>query len=157
MFRGYGEIVAPNDAETMVMPTESSTTNQTPPTDERVHGDLLRDCESKFANLPVHLKLTKLCSVAGLANNVEKRQYFKTLDDAELDNLKGSCREYTVPRSDKSSQVKGWIRGNTKIGPVLDVAVSYRQGRYGIEIMINSLFGDGTCSWVRIPGRLLGL
>ena len=29
-------------------------------------------------------------------------------------------------------------------------AVSYHQGRYGVEIMINSLFGDGTRSWVTI-------
>ena len=145
-----GRPLAPNDSETMVMPTELSTTNQTPPTDERVQGDLLRDYEQKFANLPVHLKLTKLCSNAGLANTVENRQYFTTLDDAELDKLKGSCREYTLRRCDKSSQVRGWIRGNTKIGPVLDVAVSYHQGRYGVQIMINSLFGDGTRSWVRI-------
>ena len=46
--------------------------------------------------------------------------------------------------------MKGWIRGNTKIGPVLDVAVSYHRGRYGVQIMINCLFGDGTRSWVRI-------
>ena len=59
-------------------------------------------------------------------------------------------REYTLLRSDQSSQVKGWIHGNTKIGPVLDVMVCYHQGRYGIEIMIGSLFGDKTCSWVRI-------
>ena len=39
---------------------------------------------------------------------------------------------------------------NTKIGPVLDVAVSYHQGRYGVEIMINSLFSDGTRPWVKI-------
>ena len=79
------------------MPTELSTTNQTSPTDERVQGDLLRHYEHKFANLP---------SKAGLANTVEKGQYFTTLDDAELDKLKGSCREGTLPRSDKSSQVK---------------------------------------------------
>ena len=33
---------------------------------------------------------------------------------------------------------KGRIRGNTKIGPVLEVAVSSHQGRYGIEIKIDS-------------------
>ena len=31
------------------------------------------------------------------------------------------CREYTLPRDDKSTDPKGWIRGNTKIGPVLEV------------------------------------
>ena len=30
------------------------------------------------------------------------------------------------------------------------LAVSYHQGRHGIEIMINSSFSDGTRSWVMI-------
>ena len=111
---------------------------------------MLREYEQKFADLPEHLHLIKLCSNAGLAKTVEKGQYFTTLDDTELDRLKGSCREYTLLRSDQSSQVKGWIRGNTKIGPVLDVMVSYHQGRHGVEIMIESIFGDKTCYWIRI-------
>ena len=134
---GAGRPAAPNDSETIAMPSELSTTNQTPPTEDSVQGDLLRDYGQKFANLPVHLKMTKLCSNASLANTVEKGQFFPTLDDDQLDRLNGSCREHTLPRSDQSSQVKGWIRGNTKIGPVLDVAVSYHQDRYGVEIMIN--------------------
>ena len=79
-----------------------------------------------------------------------KGPYFTTLDDAELDKLGLLYREYTLLRDNASSKVKGWIRGNTKTGPVLEVAVSYHQGRYGIEIMINSSFGDGTRSWVMI-------
>ena len=81
--------------------------------------------------------MTKLCSNAGLAKTVDKGQYVTTLDDTELDRLKGSCQEYTLPRSDQLSQVKGWIRGNTKIGPVLDVIVCHHQGRYGVEVMID--------------------
>ena len=69
---------------------------------------------------------------------------------AELAKLGGSCREYTLLRDDTSSQVKGWIRGNTKTGIVLDAAVSYHLDRHGVEIMIIPLFGDGTLSWVRI-------
>ena len=62
---------------------------------------------------------------------------------------KRSCREYTLLRSGESSHVKGWIRGNTKIGQVLDVIVCYQQGRHGVEIKIDSLLRDRTCSWVR--------
>ena len=29
-----------------------------------------------------------------------------------------TCREHTLPRDDKSADQKGWIQGNTKIGPV---------------------------------------
>ena len=46
--------------------------------------------------------------------------------------------------------MKGWIRGNTKIRPVLDVKVCHHQGRYGVEIMIESLFRDRTLFGVRI-------
>ena len=41
-----------------------------------------------------------------------------------------TCREYTLPRDEKSTDPKGWIRGNTKIGPVLEVTTSYLQGKY---------------------------
>ena len=33
-----------------------------------------------------------------------------------------ACREYTLARDGEASEPKGWIRGNTKIGPVLEVA-----------------------------------
>ena len=128
----------------MVMPPEVSTIDQISPTDARVQRNLLHEYEQKF------LQLNKLCSNAGLAKTDEKGQYFTTHDDTELDRQKGSCLEYTLPRSGQSSQVKGWFRGNTKIGPVLDVIVCFHQGRYGVEIMIESLFVDNTCSWVRI-------
>ena len=43
-------------------------------------------------------------------------------------------REYTLPRNDGSSQPKGWIQGNTKIGPVLEVTTSCLCGKHGVEI-----------------------
>ena len=46
--------------------------------------------------------------------------------------------------------MRGRIRGNTTIGPVLDVTVCFHQGRYGVEIMIDSFFRDRAVSWVRI-------
>ena len=61
-----------------------------------------------------------------------------------------ACREYTLPREEPASQTKGWIQGNTKIGPVLEVATSYLHGKYGIEVRIMSLSRDNTHSWVRI-------
>ena len=134
----------------MVIPTELPTANQTAQTDAEVQGNLLREYEQKFAELPEQEKLTRLCSNASFSKAFEKGQFFITLDDDALDSLKGSCREKTLPRSDESSQVEGWIRGNTKIGAVLDVMVCYRPGRYGVEIMIESLFRDRTISWVRI-------
>ena len=39
-----------------------------------------------------------------------------------------ACREYTLPRYEKSSDPKGWIRGNTKNGPALEVTTCCLQG-----------------------------
>ena len=61
-----------------------------------------------------------------------------------------ACREYTLPREEEASQPKGWIQGNTKIGPVLEVATSYLHGKCGVEVRIMSLSRDNTHSWVRI-------
>ena len=60
------------------------------------------------------------------------------------------CREYTLPRDQETSRAEGWIRGNAKIEPVLEVKVCYHQGRSCIDFMIESCFGDRTVSWVRV-------
>ena len=61
--------------------------------------------------------------------------------------MKNLCREYTLPRSEEK---RGSLLGHTKIGPVMDVKICLHQERYGIEILIESLFRDGTASWVGI-------
>ena len=65
-----------------------------------------------------------------------------------------TCREYTLPRDDKSTDPKGWIRGNTKIGHALEVTTSYLQGTHGVGIRIESVNTDNSHSWVRIPHGL---
>ena len=54
----------------------------------------------------------------------------------------------------KSTDPEGWIRGNTKIGPVFEVTTSYLQGKYGVEISIDSVNKDNSHSWVRISHGL---
>ena len=74
---------------------------------------------------------------AGFLNVVEIGQYFMTKDTAELSQFHAvACREDTLPREEEASQPKGWIQGNTKIGPVLEVATSNLHGKYGVEIRI---------------------
>ena len=83
-------------------------------------------------------KLSKLD--AGFLNVVEIGQYVMAKDTGNLTQIHAvACREYTLPREDEASQPKGWIQGNTKIGPVLEVATSYLHGKYGDEIRIWSL------------------
>ena len=53
---------------------------------------------------------------------VEIGQYFMTKDTGDFRQFHTvACREYTLPRDDGSSQPRGWIKGNTKIGPVLEI------------------------------------
>ena len=80
---------------------------------------------------------------------VEVGQNFVTRDAGEFQQTV-ACREYTLPRDDKASQPKGWIRGNMRIGPVLEVTTSFQHFKYGIEIRINSVNQDDSHSWVRI-------
>ena len=59
-----------------------------------------------------------------------------------------------MPRDEKSTDLKGWIRENTKNVPVLEVTTSYLQGKYGVEIRIGSVNKDNSHSWVRISHGL---
>ena len=61
-----------------------------------------------------------------------------------------ACREYTLPRDDPASQAKGWIQGNTRIGPILEVTTSFQHFKFGIEIRIWSLNQDNSQSRVGI-------
>ena len=77
-----------------------------------------------FENLPEVLQLIKACDEAGFVRSVSQGQFFVTIPDVRLEGCE--CREYTYPRSDERSQPKGFIRINTKIGPVLEVMAAER-------------------------------
>ena len=96
--------------------------------------------------------MLKICTDAGFLKTVEVGQYFITKNTDEFLQFAEpvTCRGYTLPRDDKSTDPKGWIRGNTKIGPVLEVTASYQQGKYGVEIRIESVNKDNSHSGVRI-------
>ena len=82
---------------------------------------------------------------------VEVGQYFVTKDTGSIRQFRSvACREYTLPRDDPSSQPKGWIQGNMRIGLVLEVTTSFQNFKDGIEIRIWSVNQDNSQSWVRI-------
>ena len=78
---GAGKPAANDNLESMAIPTEIPTANPISQTDLSVQGNLLGEYEQKFAKLPEDQKLTKLCSDAGLSKNIDKRQFFITLDE----------------------------------------------------------------------------
>ena len=110
---------------------------------------LLQRYEERIKLLSQENKVSKFCMDAGFLHVVEIGQYFMT-KDTEEQLFARACREYTLPRSDESSQPKRWIQGNTRIGPVLEITTSYLYGKHGIEVRIWSLSKDNSQSWVRI-------
>ena len=110
---------------------------------------LLQLYEERIKLLSQENTVSKICLDAGFIHVVEIGQYFMT-KDTEEQFFARACREYTLPRGDESSQPKGWIQGNTRIGPVLEITTSYLYGKHGIEVRIWSLRKDNSQSWVRI-------
>ena len=87
---------------------------------------------------------------------VEFGQYFMTKDTTEFSQFTDAvaCREYTLPSDEERSEAKGWIRGNTKVGPVLEVATCCLHGKYGVDIRIMSMNKDNSHLRVRISHGL---
>ena len=110
---------------------------------------LLQQCEERIERLSQQDKVSKFCMDAGFLSVDEIGQYLMTKDTGE-NFYAVACREYTLPREDGSSQPRGLIQKNTKIGSVLEVTTSCLHGKHGVEIRIWSLSGDSTHSWVRI-------
>ena len=82
---------------------------------------------------------------------VEAGQYVVTKDIGDFRQFRSvASREYTLLRDDLASQPKGWIQGNMRIGPVMEVTTSFQHFKYGIEIRLESVNQDNSHSWVRI-------
>ena len=124
----------------------------TPSTDDPAQEDLLQKYQERVERLSQQNRVIKFCTNAGFLKTVDVGQYFMAKDTEEFSQFTESvaCREYTLPRDEKSSDPKGWIRGNTKIRSVKEVTTSYLQGKYGAEIRIESVNKDNSHSCVRI-------
>ena len=111
------------------------------------HKDLLfEQYGERIGKLSQQDKLSKICMDAGFLSVVENGQYFMTKDIGEI-FMQWNVVKTLFQEMKKHHNQKEWIQGNTKIGPVLEVATSYLHGKYGVEIRIWSL---NRGSWVRI-------
>ena len=96
-----------------------------------VKENVLQKYKERVERLSQQDRLIKICTDAGFLKTVEVGQYFMTKHTDEFSQFTEpvTCRECTLPRDQKSTNPKGWIPGNTKIGPVLEVTTSYLQGK----------------------------
>ena len=139
-------------SDPLFVPTTSLKKTPTLSTDNPAQEDLLQKYQERVDKLSQQNRVIKFCTDAGFLTTVDVGQYFMTKDTEEFSQFTDSVAflEYTLPRDEKSSDPKGWIRGNTKIGPVPEVTTSDLQGKYGVEIRIESTNKDNSHSWVRI-------
>ena len=133
--------------DALFAPADSLIMTPTPSIEILAQENLLQKHKERVEKLPQPDQLIKVCTDAGFLTTVEVGQYFMTKDTAEFSQFHAvACREYTLPRDEEASQPKGWIRGNTKIGPVLEVTTCCLQGKYGVEIGIMSVNKDNSHS-----------
>ena len=126
---------------------ETPVHDEDPMNDQIIWQQYIQQVES----LPPENRISKFCKEAGFMRVVEVGQYFVTKDTNDFRQFNSvACREYTLPRDDPASQPKGWIHGNMRIGPALEVTTSFQHFKYGIEIRIESVNKDSSHSWVRI-------
>ena len=113
---------------------------------------LLQQYGERNEKLSQQDKFSKFSMDAGFLNVVQIGQYFMTKGTAEFSQFTGAvaCHEYNLPRDEEASQLKGWIQGNTQIGPVLEIPTCCLHGKYGVEVRIMSMNKDNSHSWVRI-------
>ena len=115
------------------------------------HQILWQQYMERIESLSPESKVSRFCIEAGFMRIVEVGQYFMTKDTGDFRQFRSvACREYTLPRDDPASQPKGWIQGNMRIGPVLEVTTSFKNFKYGIEIRIWSVGQHNSQSWVKI-------
>ena len=129
--------VLTEQSDQLCEPASLLMTTPTPSTEVPAQEDLLQKYKERVERLSQQNRVIKFCTDAGFLTTVEFGQYLMTKDTEEFSQFTEplACREYTLPRDEKSSDPKGWVRGNTKIGPVLEVTTSCLQGKYGVEIV----------------------
>ena len=81
--------------------------------------------------------MTQTCENAGFLRNVSPGQYFRTVHDVD-DGFGGD------------SGPVGWICGHEKIGPVIQVKVTYYSEQSGSELQVKSVMNDGPLSRIMI-------
>ena len=109
-------------SDPMFVPTSSLMKTPAPSTNNPAQEEQLQKYQERKEKLSQQDRVSKFCTRAGFLTTVDVGQYFMTKDTDEFlqSTEPVTCRENTLPRDETSTDPKGWIRGNTKIGPVLE-------------------------------------
>ena len=148
--------VLAGQSDPLFEPAKLLITTPTPLIEIPAQENLLQKYKERVERLSQQNRVIKICTDAGFLTTFDVGQYFMTKILKNSHNLQNQWLvvSTTLPRDENSTDPKGWIRRNTKIGPVLEVTTSYLQGKYGVEIRIESVNKDHSHSWVSISHGL---
>ena len=97
--------------------------------------NLVQEYERKFEQVSEDQKLSKLCSDAGL--KLVEKDNTSILLKRKMDNR---CNIYAENARclamKKGTRVRGWLRKNTRIGPVLNMKVCYRDEQLASDSLL---------------------
>ena len=118
-----GRPVLAGQSDPLFEPAKFSIMTPRPSIEIPAQENFLQRYQERIEKLSQQDRVIKFCTDAGFLKTVEVGQCFMTQHTDEFSQKTEpiTCREYTSPRDEKSTDSKGWIRGNTKIGPVLEV------------------------------------
>ena len=98
----------------LFVPKSSLMKTPTPSTDDPAQEDFLQKHKERAGNLSQLNRVIKCCIDAGFLKTVEVGQHFMTKHTDENKQFAEpvTCSEYTLPRDEKPTNPKGWIREN---------------------------------------------
>ena len=151
-----GRPVLAGQSNSLFAPANLLMTTHTPSIEILAQENLLQKHKERVENLPQSDQLIKMCIDAGFLKQLKS-------DNTSWQNIHMNSHKLmsqwlvvsTLCREMKNHLTrKGGIRGNTKIRPVLEVTTSCLQGKYEVEITIETANRDNSHSWVRISHGL---
>ena len=104
-------------------PKEVGSLMQNPTGTEGAAGNNLHDHLQQFQGQDAEVQFRKIWKSAGFMRRVSVGMRSGTIQDVNdgFGDRTRSCRESTLPRDDPDTEIKFWIKGNTEIGPILEV------------------------------------
>ena len=124
----------------MLVPTSSLTKTPTPSTDDPAQEDLLQKYQERVERLSQPDRVIRFVLMQDSWQRLtsDSTSWQKTRRILTIYRVSGLSWD-SLPRDEKSTDPKGWIRRNTKMVPVLEVTTSYLQGKYGVALSVASI------------------
>ena len=106
-----GRLVVAEQTDPHFAPADLLILTPTPSIETPAQEHLLQMHKERVEKLPQPDRLIQFCTDAGFLKTVEVGQFFMTKDTEKFSQFTEpvTCREYTLPRDDKSTGPKGWI------------------------------------------------